>query len=293
MVLILKILNFTIFILIFILPLIKTQVNVEVTATSGIIDKNIDSTKTMFTFKIECEVNKNISNNITRIDIFITVKKVNDADSTGVNTICNLAPVRVINVSKQTTHLLCRLNLTNTHASFNLEDNLEISSGPTQQSQTGVAVAAIFHFTDFDKISTVINVGRLTLEYLDDRYCKNNNFLFKMISTSIERPLLSTKCNIGLDGDNNHPFAECAIPMIGNNITCKVDVSRKKYRENDKISIKAQSYIPCENGQMIQILQDATNELIIKEECGEIINNNMDFLYIRDLFIVILFFILI
>ena len=280
--------NYRIFLLISLFPLFISQVEVHITAKSGIVNKEIDSTKTIISFEIECEVDKNISNNMTILGINIAVKKLDDANA--VNAKCNLAAVRLINVLAESTKLHCIINLTESNPSFGVEDDLIVESW---SSIGATNPAATFSFYNFEQIKQVININGLTLEYLNDGYCKNNNFLFKITSTLNPNPLLSTICYINLDGDTNHKKARCAIPLNGNTITCNVDVSQKKYNQNDKISIKIQDNVFCENGQMIKISEDATNELTIKEECGEIINNNNKYLYYNYIFFIILFFILI
>ena len=280
--------NFSYFVLLLFLSFVSLSlediINVDVKAKTGIINKklnkNVDSTKTKFSFEIECEVNKNISNNMTNISITIQVKKIEDSNSK--DALCNLVPVRVYEAGTAITTLYCLI----TGPSFREEDFLIIANVPTQEDSN----VAEFNFQDFNAIDSNINIRGLTLEYLDENYCKNNYFLFKMSSDEITvKPLLSTICNIGLDGDEDHPIARCAIPLIGTTIICNVDVSNKKYKENDKISIKSQSNVPCENGQLIKIEQDATNELKIQKDCGEIVNNNMKYLYSNYLFLQILF----
>ena len=124
----------------------------------------------------------------------------------------------------------------------------------------------------------------MTLNNLEEDNCKNNNFLFEINANNIEdRPLLSTICIIKLD-DELHPEASCAIPKDGLKIKCFVDVSETKYVKDDDIIIKAQDLVPCENGQILKITNNANNILVIKKECGEMINNKNDYFTFNILF---------
>ena len=51
-------------------------------------------------------------------------------------------------------------------------------------------------------------------------------------------------------------------PFMEIKIIYYVDVSQKKYVQNDKIIIKAQDLVPCENGQNIKIINDTKNKLV-------------------------------
>ena len=264
---------FTIFLFISISHESPVQVIVE--AKTGIINKEIDSTK--FSFEIECEVNQNITNNITQIDIFLTIKEL--IDSQTFNSICNIKAVRVLEENKTiTTNLICTIE--NSQHALNEETFLVISSSPTQEPSD----IANFTFLNFDEISNYINLGGLTLNNLEEDNCKNNNFMFEININNIDsRPLLSTICKIKLN-DESHPEANCAIPIYGQKIKCFVDVSETKYIKDDNITIKAQNLIPCENGQILKITNNANNILIIQEECGEIINNYNNYFYFNILF---------
>ena len=279
-----KLIFFSLIIIFFFISITQEDI-IDVTAQTGIINKNFDSDNNIFSFDIESEVNKNITNNITKIDIFLRVQEYGSSQI--MNALCFLLPVRVYEDSNSTTQLKCAINLTESQK-LNKESNLKIESGPIQ-GPTETSITLNFH--KFDDISIIINVGDLTLKYLDEEvnHCSNNHFLFE-ISSNIERaPLQSTICKVSISEDQNHTEANCAIPFYGNKIICYVDVSQKKYVRGDKIIINAQDLVPCENGQNIKIINDAKNKLEIKEECGEIINNKSKYFYISE---ILLFFLL-
>jgi hypothetical protein len=266
----------------------EDAIDIIVTAKTGIINKKLESSKTQLSFKINCEVNKNITNNITKIDILIKVKKPNDEKV--YDSICNLVPVRLIEEETALTNIYCIIDLERP-SELNEEVNLIIANGPTE-GNSDFSAFANFIFTNFDKISEVIEIGDLTLEYMEEDYCKNNNFLFEIISGNIEIiPLQSTICSVSLANDESHKIAKCAIPVSGNKIKCFVDVSETKYVENNNITILAQDLVSCENGQHLRIVNDAINKLIIKEECGELVNNDNQGNFLKEFFY--LFFLLI
>ena len=279
---------FLIIILVFINISNEDSIQVKVTAKSGIIEKTVNIQKTEFSFHINCEVNRNITNNITKEHIFISVKRPTDSITYNAN--CNLVPVRVIEEETALTSFLCIIDI-DKNTNLNEETNLIIVSGPTKVNSDNTDIN--FIFIDFDKISEFVKIGDLTLEHLEEDYCKNNNFLFGITSENIETtPLLSTICNISLSNDENHKVARCAIPISGSKIKCFVDVSSKKYVKNNNISILAQDLAPCENGQNLEILNDATNNLVINEECGEIINNKNEWFCLNKLFSLIMLLII-
>ena len=71
---------------------------------------------------------------------------------------------------------------------------------------------------------------------------------------------------------------------------CNIDASQKKYIQNDNIIIKVQNLIPWQNGQNINLQNDITNKLIIKEDCGEMINSGINYIYFSKLLFVLLLF---
>lgn len=265
----------------------EEKVEVTVTAKTGIINKEIDSTKTEFSFEIECEVNKNITNNISKINILLTVKEL--INSQTYNSECHIKPVRITEEDETTTtNLLCIILFEQPQHVLNGETFLVISNGPNQESSD----TANFTFLNFDQISNYINLGGLTLKHLEEDECKNNYFLFEINCKTIESmPLLSTICKIKLS-DEFHQEANCAIPINGTKIKCFVDVSKTKYIKDDNITIKAQDLVPCENGQILKIASNANNILIINDECGEIINNKNNFFNYNILFFLFLLLII-
>lgn len=266
----------------------EDAIDIRVTAKTGIINKKLESSKTQFSFEINCEVNKNITNNITKIDILIKVKKPDDEKV--YDSICNLAPVRFIEEETALTNIICIIDLERP-SELDEEVNLIIASGPTKDN-SDFSDFANFIFTNFDEISEVIEIRDLTLENIEEDYCKNNNFLFEIISGKIERtPLQSTICSVSLANDESHKNAKCAIPVSGNKIKCFVDVSETKYVENNNITILAQDLVSCENGQNLRIVNNAINKLNIKKDCGELVNNDNQGHFLKQFFY--LFFLLI
>ena len=281
-------------IIIFLIGTVKGEgeITINIKPKTGIINKKFGSSKKEFSFQIDCEVDQNITNNITKIDIIIPIKNL-DNDKT-YSARCNLIPVRLIN-NEQTvdTSIYCIINLTeyannelnkDSNIIINLENDNHISTDYTSTTST-----AVLNFTNFGDISAILSVNDLTLIKLDEEYCKNNNYLFEIDSQTINRPLLSTICYIALFGDTDHPIAKCAIPMKGNTIKCFVDVSQKKYKKGDHISIKKQELVPCENGQHIKIDSDISNTISINEDCGEIINNSNEYIYLYKILFVLFF----
>ena len=266
----------------------EDAIDITVKAKTGIINKKLESSKTKFSFEISCEVNKNITNNITKIDILIKVKKTNDEKE--YDSICNLVQVRFTEEETALANIICIIDLEKP-SELDEEANLILASGPTKDN-SDFSDFANFNFINFDEISEVIKIDDLTLEYIEEDYCKNNNFLFEIISGNIERkPLQSTICSVSLANDDSHKIAKCAIPVSGNKIKCFVDVSETKYVENNNITILAQDLVSCENGQNLKIEKDASNKLIIKEECGELVNNDNQGHFLKEFFY--LFFLLI
>ena len=271
----------TVFVLINISHEISAKINV--TAKTGIINKENDSTKNEFSFEIECEVNQNITNNISKIIIRLKVEEL--INSQTYISECHLKPVRILEKDEiTTTNLICIIE--KPQPSLNKEALLIISPDNIFDTEN-------FFFIKFDKISNFINLGGLTLNHLEEDNCKNNNFMFEINSNNIgSRPLLSTICKIKLS-DESHPEANCAIPIDGQKIKCFVDVSETKYIKDDNITIKAQNLVPCENGQILKITSNANNILIIQDECGEIINNKNNYFNLNILFFLFLLIIII
>ena len=174
--------------------------------------------------------------------------------------------------------------------------DLIIESLPTYNTSSFSDLPDLF-FENFTQTTENIIIGKITLEYTDEDYCKDNNFFFLInIQEMPARPLLSTICEISLAYGELHKIAKCAIPSSSNNIKCNVDVSETKFFENDNITILAQDLLPCENGKKLNIMNDANNKLIIKEECWNSINNtnnNSQMFFLNELFSLLLYLILI
>ena len=261
-------------------------VQVKITAMTGIINKQYDTISKEFSFQIDCEVDKNITNNITKIDINITVKNLDNNDKIYENVACHLVPVRVFNEDTATTNIFCIIEDINKNE-LTKESNI-IVEGIT--SVTGESDAnAHLTFVNFDEIKENLPFDELTLIKLDTGFCQNNNYLFdiEFSQTTEKRPLLSTICNIALSEDEAHPIANCAIPLTGSKIKCFVDVSNKKYKKGDQITIKKQDLVPCENGQHMKIEEDATNSIKISEDCGEVINNSNEYINFSKIFLLL------
>ena len=280
------------FYLILILILISSTneepLNITIEAKTGIINKKLDSSKTKFSFEINCEVNKNITNNISKIDVIISIKKPNDNKQ--YDSLCHLVPVRFYEEETALTNFLCIIEF-DKRSDLDGETNLIIENIQINNT-SDFSDLAIFNFEKFDKISEAINIGDLTLVYLEEDYCRNNNFLFEMNGKIGTYPLLATICAVSLENDESHKIAKCAIPVTGDTIKCFVDVSETKYVKNNNIIIKAQDLVPCENGQNLKIVNDASNILVIKKECGELVNNNNQGLFLNKLFFLFLSIIL-
>ena len=101
-----------------------------------------------------------------------------------------------------------------------------------------------------------------------------------------EQPLESTVCNIGINNDK-HDTARCAIPLGNYDIICSIDVSEEKIEKGEKIEIKSQELIKCENGQLLKINDDAQNILEINEDCDKSIFIVFNIFYLFFLFLIL------
>ena len=289
-----KILEKLLYLLIALIVIVFTneEINISVTALTGIINKKLDSTKTIFSFEINCEVNETVSNNLTQIDF---IMEISQKDGINYNSICNLLPIKVVEEKTDITKMLCYIYL-NESSNLNEETDLNIEDFPTNYISNNSDLPNLF-FENFTDISEAINIIDLTLEYMEEDYCKDNNFFFWITSNNIPtRPLLSTICEVSLSNDESHNLAKCAIPTASNKIKCVVDVSETMYFENDNITILAQDLVPCDNGQKLNIANNANNILIIQEECGKTANKNVtndnQGLFLNELFSLILLLLL-
>ena len=267
----------------------EEALEIEVMALSGLVNTNYDSKERLFTFDILCEVNKNITNNIAKINIKIKVKKYPVDNEPLIDAICHLKPVRVAKDSVSQTLLKCFFDTTD--YPFIKEDIILIYAN-NYTPDYGTLDQVTFTFNKFEDISRLIRVNMQTLNNLNDDSCIHNNYLFE-INTDFdfgEDSLLeSTICRVEISGDEFHKIARCAIPMKGNIMKCYVDVEEKKYKKGDIIAIEKQEVVLCDNGQAIKLLCDQKKMLSVKEECGEEIFTNNNYLYFNKLSFSLLF----
>ena len=283
---------YNIFFIIFILIIfsIEDPIPIKVTPLTGIINLKYDSRSKQFTFDIGCQVDKNISIIITYIAIKVKVKTL-PSNSQEIDATCVISPVR-ISSSAQTaeTKLKCEID-TSSNPSLNSNTNLFFSypSGSDNPSQINGSDIAGLSFEKFEDISKHIEINDLTLSYLEEDYCKNGNFIFQMTSTENfenNNQLESTICIVALSNDESHKEARCVIPMNGVKMKCSVDVSEEKYEQGNTIIIKKQDLVSCENGQILEIKNDPSNTLTIKEECSK--RNYNSYLFINNLILLLL-----
>ena len=267
----------------------EEALEIEVTALTGLVNSNYDSKKSIFTFDIFCEVNKNITINIGKINIKIKVKKYPIDNENLIDADCYIKPVRVAKDSVSETCLKCSFDTT--PYSFIKEDTIIIYEGDNRQDP-GTLDRVIFKFNKFEGISGLINVNMETLNNLIDDSCIHNKYLFE-INTDVdfgENSLLeSTICRVELSNDEFHKLARCVVPMKGNKMKCYVDVEEKKYKKGDSIVIEKQEVAVCDNGQAIKLLSDSKKILNVKEECGETVFTNNNYLYFNKLFFILLY----
>ena len=260
----------------------KTAVTIK--ATSGIIKKEKNSKTKILSFIIPCQVDKNITNKISIVDITFNTKKAEDTSKI-FPSICNLHSVRLDSDEEfANTYLSCQLNYTNYKDETIDEDMNLIIDGDTP-SYTSTIVE--FTFVNFDKIGLAIEIRGLYLFNSNSDICSNNYYHFKMNFTSMkEQPLESTVCNIGINNDK-HDTARCAIPLGNYDIICSIDVSEEKIEKGEKIEIKSQELIKCENGQLLKINDDAQNILEINEDCDKSIFIVFNIFYLFFLFLIL------
>ena len=270
----------------------EEALEIEVTALTGLVNSNYDSKKSIFTFDIFCEVNKNITINIGKINIKIKVKKYPIDNENLIDADCYIKPVRVAKDSVSETCLKCSFDTT--PYSFIKEDTIIIYEGNNRQDP-GTLDRVIFKFNKFEGISGLINVNMQTLNNLNDDSCIHNKYLFE-INTNVDFEqsslLESTICRVELSDDEFHKLARCVVPMKGNKMKCYVDVEEKKYKKGDNIVIGEQEVVPCDNGQAINFIITSKQILNVKEECGEKVFTNNYYLYFNEQFFLLLLIIL-
>ena len=256
------------------------EIDVTLKAKTGIINKEIN--KEAFSFIIKIDVSQNITNNITKTYFELKIGK--EIGNYNIASSCNIKPVRVAGGQTAETDLMCSVGIS-AHPDINTESELFVD--PSTSDITSDEVT--FKFENFDKISTLIEIGSHTLNYTkDDNECSNSHYIFEIINdNNISPPLQSTACKLTLSGDEDHKEARCVVPVSGKTLKCSIDVSQKKYSKGSQIILKKQGLIQCENGQSIKIDSDSENELTINEECGDLKYINFNYLYLLFSFILL------
>mgnify|MGYP006873133484 CR=1 FL=1 len=264
-------------------------IEIEVTALTGLVNPKYDSKKSIFTFDILCEVNKNISNIIGKINIKIQVQKYPIDDVHLIDAICHIKPVRVAKNSVSETSLKCSFNTTD--YPFIKEDTILIyKSNNGQDIETLNEVR--FTFIKFEEISNLINANIESVNNINEENCIHNNYLFEINTDADfeENSLLeSTICRVAISDDEFHQLARCVIPMKGSILKCYIDVEEKKYKKGDSIIIGNQDIVPCDNGQAINLLSNSKKVLNVIKECGETVFTNNNYLYFNEIFFSVLF----
>ena len=271
----------------------EEPIEIEVTAKSGVVNTKYNSKNKEFTFEISCEVNKNITNSVTKINISLKVVKYPINGEPEIPVSCRIKPVRVWGEdSVSETSFLCIFN-TNEYSFINENTILIFPTDITQDSTTLNIVK--LNFNKFNDISIPIEINSLTLNNIEKDYCIHNNYIFEINTDKDFKdnpPLEATICKIALFNDEFHKIARCVIPVNGVKMKCSIDVEEKKYKKDDIIMIKKQGLIPCENGQAIKLPNDAINKLEVMEDCGEMVFMSNNYLYINKLFLIFLLYLI-
>ena len=246
-------------------------IQVKITAMSGIINKEIItiSNQKKLSFNIECIVNKNITTKISKIDIAIKIKIL--GEDTTFDSTCNIVSALIdSDKSDVYTKLKCKMNYSTYNNDNIVDKNLIVDSSGTPTYTSDIAT---FTFEDFPKIGTPIVIQGLNIYNLEKDFCENKIFKFEMKFTnddnSYVRPLESTICDINLSNNEVHNVAKCAIPYSSNVVLCYIDVSEKKITKGEKIEIKQQTNSKCQNGQVVNIGDDAQNILEMEVDCDK------------------------
>ena len=260
------------------------KIKVTVQATSGIINKEKNSKEKTIDFNIAVQVDQNITNKISTIDISVNIK--NPEDNKIFPAKCNLDSVRLDEDSDyEDTQLTCKLNYSE-YTNDEVDDDMNfVIDGQFSYDST----VAGFVFKNFDMIGTYIEIGGLYISNLEKDSCASSTFKFEMNFTDGYDipPLESTVCEIKLNDNEVHSSTNCAIPVSSNTILCYIDVSENKLEKGEKIEIKAQTFVKCKNGQIVTISNDAENILEIEEDCEK-----CNFLLYNIINILLLFLIL-
>ena len=244
---------------------------VKITAMSGIINKEIItiSNQKKLSFNIECIVDKNITTKISKIDIAIKIKIL--GEDTTFDSTCNIVSALIdSDKSDVYTKLKCKMDYSTYNNDDIVDKNLIVDSSGTPTYTSDIAT---FTFEDFPKIGTPIAIQGLNIYNLEKDFCENKIFKFEMKFTnddnSYVRPLESTICDIKLSNNEVHNVAKCAIPYSSNVVLCYIDVSEKKITKGEKIEINAQENSKCQNGQVVNIGDDAQNILEMEVDCDK------------------------
>jgi hypothetical protein len=240
------------------------KITVTVQATSGIINKVKYSKAKYMDFDIAVQVNQNITNKISIIDISVNVKNPEDNKIFPAN--CNIAQVRLEEDDYGDTQLNCYMNYSEyTNDDVDEDMNLVIDGQFSYSSDV-----AEFVFENFTKIGTHVKIGGLHIYNLEKDSCTENSFKFEMNFTGdYDAPLESTVCEIQLNNNEVHSVTNCAIPVTSNMLLCYIDVSEKKITKAEKIEINAQENSKCQNGQVVTIEDDAQNILEMEVDCDK------------------------
>ena len=248
-------------------------IQVKITAMSGIINKEIItiSNQKKLSFNIECIVNKNITTKISKIDITIKIK-ILGGDTTTFDSTCNIVSALIdSDKSDVYTKLKCKMNYSTYNNDDIVDKNLIVDSSGTPTYTSDIAT---FTFEDFPKIGTPIVIQGLNIYNLEKDFCENKIFKFEMKFTTTadhpySPPLESTICDINLSNNEVHNVAKCAIPFSSNVVLCYIDVSEKKITKGEKIEIKKQTNSKCQNGQVVNIGDNAQNILEMEVDCDK------------------------
>ena len=137
----------------------EDKISVTITATSGIINKVKYSRKKILSFIIPCQVDKNITNSISRVDITFKTKRPEDDKQFEVT--CNLNSVRIDSDDNYAnTYLSCQLNYSTDYKNDNIDDdmNLVIDKSDTPQYTSNIVE---FNFQKFEEIGQAIEISGL------------------------------------------------------------------------------------------------------------------------------------
>ena len=247
-------------------------IQVKITAMSGIINKEIItiSNQKKLSFNIECIVDKNITTKISKIDIAIKIKIL--GEDTTFDSTCNIVSALIdSDKSDVYTKLKCKMD----YSTYNIVDKnliVVVIDGESPAGSSDSSNTATFTFENFEKIGSPIVIQGLNIYNLEKDFCENKIFKFEMKFTTTNDnfpPLESTICDINLSNNEVHNVAKCAIPYSSNVVLCYIDVSEKKITKGEKIEINQQTNSKCQNGQVVNIGDDAQNILEMEVDCDK------------------------